>query len=47
MSSPFLPITMPGRAVWIVMFAFFAGRSMWMRLTDASLSLRRRNSRIR
>ena len=28
MSSPFLPITMPGRAVWIVMLAFFAGRSI-------------------
>src|SRR5690606_30563680 len=35
MSSPFLPITMPGRAVWIVMLAFFAGRSIWMRLTEA------------
>jgi len=29
MSSPFLPITMPGRAVWIVMLTFFAARSMW------------------
>ena len=36
MSSPFLPITMPGRAVWMVMFTFFAARSIWMRLTEAS-----------
>ncbi len=28
MSSPFLPITMPGRAVWIVMLTFFAARSI-------------------
>ena len=28
MSSPFLPITTPGRAVWIVMRAFLAGRSI-------------------
>ena len=38
MSSPFLPITMPGRAVWIVMLARRAARSMWMRLTEASAS---------
>src|SRR5512139_3696193 len=35
MSSPFLPMTTPGRALWIVMRAFFAGRSMVMRPTDA------------
>ena len=45
MSSPFLPITTPGRAVWIVMFALRAARSMLIRLTDASASLRFRNSR--
>ena len=45
MSSPFLPITMPGRAVWMVMLALFAARSMWMRLTEASASFFRRNSR--
>ena len=28
MSSPFLPITMPGRAVWIVMLTFLAARSI-------------------
>ena len=28
MSSPFLPITMPGRAVWMVMFTFLAARSI-------------------
>ena len=28
MSAPFLPITTPGRAVWIVTRAFFAGRSI-------------------
>ena len=39
MSSPFLPITMPGRAVWIVMLTFLAARSIWMRLTEASVSL--------
>ena len=38
MSSPFLPITMPGRAVWIVMLTFLAARSIWMRLTEASAS---------
>ena len=35
MSSPFLPMTMPGRAVWIVMCTRRAGRSILMRLTDA------------
>ncbi len=39
MSSPFLPMTMPGRAVWMVMLTFFAARSIWMRLTDASFEL--------
>ena len=38
MSAPFLPMTMPGRAVWMVITAFFAGRSMVMRLTDAEAS---------
>src|SRR5579875_980312 len=47
MSSPFLPITMPGRAVSMVMFTFFAARSMWMRLTEASASRPCRNSRTR
>ena len=32
------PITMPGLAVNIVMLAFFACRSIVMRLTDASFS---------
>ena len=45
MSSPFLPITMPGRAVWIVMLTLRAARSMWMRLTEASASFFFRNSR--
>ena len=35
MSSPFLPITTPGRAEKIVMRAFFAGRSIRMRDTAA------------
>ena len=35
MSAPFLPITTPGRAEWIVTRAFFAGRSMTIRLTPA------------
>ena len=30
MSSPFLPITTPGRAVWIVTRAVLAGRSIWI-----------------
>ena len=47
MSSPFLPITMPGRAVRIVMLARRAARSMLMRLTEASTSLRLRKSRTR
>ena len=47
MSSPLRPITTPGRAVWIVMLALRAARSMWMRLTEASFSLARRNSRTR
>ena len=38
MSSPFLPITMPGRAVKIVILAFFAWRSIVIRLTEASFS---------
>ena len=47
MSSPFLPITMPGRAVWIVTLTLRAARSMWTRLTDASASFLCRNSRTR
>ncbi len=47
MSSPFLPITMPGRAVWIVMLTFLAARSINTRLTEASDSLFFRNSRTR
>ena len=35
-SSPFLPITMPGRAVLIVIRADLAGRSICTRLTAAS-----------
>ena len=47
MSSPFLPMTMPGRAVWMVMFTFLAARSMSTRLTEASVSFFLRNSRTR
>ncbi len=47
MSSPFLPMTMPGRAVWMVMFTFLAARSIRMRLTEASASFFFRNSRTR
>ena len=43
MSSPFLPITIPGRAVWMVMWALRAGRSIWILLTDAWESLFFRN----
>ena len=35
MSSPFLPMTTPGRALWIVMRAFLAGRSIVILATDA------------
>ena len=45
MSSPFLPMTMPGRAVWMVMLTFLAARSIRMRLTEASASFFLRNSR--
>jgi hypothetical protein len=45
MSSPFLPITTPGRAEKIVMRAFLAGRSISTRETDAFLSLVFRYSR--
>jgi hypothetical protein len=45
MSSPFLPITTPGRAVWMVMCAFFAGRLIWIRLTEALASFFLRKSR--
>src|SRR5450830_682826 len=45
MSSPFLPITTPGRAEKIVMRAFLAGRSIRMRETAAFFSLAFRYSR--
>ena len=35
MSSPFLPMTTPGRALWIVIRAFFAGRSIVILPTEA------------
>ncbi len=44
-SSPFLPITTPGRAEKIVMRASLAGRSMRTRPTEACASLRFRKSR--
>src|SRR3984957_15143450 len=47
MSSPFLPITIPGRAVWIVMLTFLAARSISTLLTEASVSFFFRNSRTR
>ncbi len=47
MSSPFLPMTTPGRALWIVMRAFFAGRSMVIFDTDACDSFLPRYSRMR
>ena len=40
-------MTMPGRAVWIVMLTFLAARSIRMRLTEASASFFLRNSRTR
>ena len=45
MSSPFLPMTTPGRAVKIVMRAFFAGRSIRTRPTAACASFFFRKSR--
>jgi hypothetical protein len=45
MSSPFLPITTPGRAEKMVMRAFLAGRSISTRDTAAFLSLAFRYSR--
>ena len=45
MSSPFLPITTPGRAEKIVMRAFLAGRSIRMRDTAAFFRRALRNSR--
>jgi hypothetical protein len=39
MSSPFLPITTPGRAEKMVMRAFLAGRSISTRETAAFFSL--------
>jgi len=46
MSSPFLPITIPGRAVWIVTCSARAGRSICTRLTEACDSFFSMNSRI-
>ncbi len=45
MSSPRLPITTPGRAVWIVTRALFAGRSMKIFDTPACASFLRSMSR--
>jgi hypothetical protein len=45
MSSPFLPITTPGRAEKIVMRAFLAGRSIKIRATAAFFNLALRYSR--
>ena len=45
MSSPFLPITTPGRALWMVMRAFLAGRSITTLLTAACESFFFRKSR--
>jgi hypothetical protein len=38
-------MTMPGRAVWIVTRADLAGRSIWMRDTEACASFFTRNLR--
>src|SRR5512139_3061848 len=46
MTSPFLPITTPGRALWMVTRALFAGRSIVMSPTEACESFLRRYSRI-
>jgi len=46
MSAPFLPITTPGRAEWIVTRHFLCGRSITMRATAACLSSLCRISRI-
>ena len=35
MSSPFLPITTPGRALWMVILASLAGRSIITLPTEA------------
>ena len=37
--APRLPITIPGRAVWMLIFALFAARSISMYETPACLSL--------
>ena len=42
MSSPFLPMTTPGRALWMVMRAFFAGLSIVILPTEAWESFLRR-----
>src|SRR5579883_2731841 len=46
MSAPFLPITTPGRAEWMVTRHFLCGRSITMRATAACLSSLCRISRI-
>ena len=46
MSAPFLPITTPGRAVWMVTRARLAGRSMTILATPAWLSRSRSTLRM-
>ena len=46
MSAPFLPMTMPGRAAWIVTRHFLCGRSMTTFETAACFSSFIRNARI-
>src|SRR5512137_1827575 len=46
MSSPFFPVTTPGRALWIVTRALLAGRSIVMLPTEACASFFFRYSRI-
>ena len=47
MSSPFLPMTVPGRAVWIWIWVLSRWRSMSIWLTAASLRRLRSISRMR
>ena len=44
MSSPFFPITMPGLAEYMVIFAFLAGLSITILLTAALASFLFKNS---
>ncbi len=46
MSAPFLPITTPGRAEWIVTRHFLCGRSITILETAACFSASDRSSRI-